>query len=100
MTGLPDSLFILARVPEGGPSEERMVLFSLDEPDGRKRTPVFSSMRQAAAFLAEAQELGVRVPLDYIFRATSRAFGPDFPDYAPILDPSAADFFSAPPAEP
>ncbi len=90
---LPDPLFILARVPEGGPTEEKMVLFTLTSPDGLRHTPVFSSMQRAASFLANAQELGMRVPLDYIFRAAGAAFWPDFPDYIPTLDPSAEDFF-------
>jgi len=90
---LPDPVFILARVPEGGPSAERMDLFSLPGPDGRRRTPVFSTMRLAAGFLAQAQELGITVPLDYIFRAAGPDFAPDFPDYTPSLDPSAEAFF-------
>ena len=93
---LPDPLFILALVPEGGPTEERMVLFSLPSEEGDRLTPVFSSMQLAAGFLEQAQQLGRRVPIDYVFRAAGAAFASQFPGYKPMLDPSAKAFFQEP----
>jgi hypothetical protein len=89
---LPATVFILALVPEGGPSEARMVIYGLDRPDGRV-TPVFSSIRTAADFLTRAQQLGQTVPFDYIFRADAARLASDFPEYRPVLDPTADTLF-------
>lgn len=82
------TVFVLARVPEGGPTDERMVLCTVDGPDG-PRTPVFSSIRTAADFLTRAQQLGHPVPFDYLFRTDASRLDTDFPEYRPVLDPNA-----------
>lgn len=95
---LPAAVFILALVPEGGPSDARMVIYGLERPDGRF-TPVFSSIRTAADFLTQAQQLGHTVAFDYIFRTDATRLALDFPEYQPLLDPTAeAIFGSRPPS--
>lgn len=90
---LPERLFVIALVPEGGRHPDRMALFNTRDPDGTKRTPVFSSMTKAVAFLSRGQDLAPPVPLEYIFPAAGSRFAADFPDYAPVLDPPAEAFF-------
>lgn len=94
---LPDRLFVIALVPEGGRHPDRMALFTLSGPGGAQ-TPVFSSMARAVAFLSRGQELGHYVPLEYIFPAAGTRFGADFPGYLPVLDPGADDFFAEAPS--
>ncbi len=72
-----------------------MVLFSLPSADGSRLTPVFSTMQRAVGFLQQAQELGRKVAFDYVFRTAGPSFLPLFPEYAPVLDPSAEAFFQA-----
>ena len=85
---------MIALVPEGGRHPDRMALFNTRDADGLKRTPVFSSMAKAVAFLSRGQDLGHPVPLEYIFPAAGSRFAADFPDSAPILDPPAEEFFA------
>ncbi len=91
---LPERLFVIALVPEGGRHPDRMALFSTCDAEGSRRTPVFSSMAKAVAFLSHGQELGHQVPLEYIFPAAGSRFAAEFPDYAPSLDPLAEEFFA------
>lgn len=90
---LPERLFVIALVPEGGRHPDRMALFNTRDASGSPRTPVFSSMAKAVAFLSRGQDLGQPVPLEYIFPASGSRFAADFPDYAPVLDPPAEQFF-------
>jgi hypothetical protein len=94
---LPERVFVLARVPEGGPSEERMVLFSIGDRAGSRRTPVFTSMSRVAAFLEAAQALGFHPRLDYVFPTSAERLALDLNEYTPVLDPEAADFFAGVP---
>jgi hypothetical protein len=97
----PATVFILALVPEGGPTDTRMVLVTLAGPSG-PITPVFSSIRTAADFLTRAQQLGHPVTFDYVFRLDHGRLAADFPDTKPLLDPTAEAVFgdaaAAPPA--
>lgn len=92
---MPPTVFVLALVPEGGPDEARMAIYRLDQPDGAV-TPVFSSIRTAAEFLSRAQQLGHPVHFDYLFRADATRLATDFPDYQPVLDPSADRLYPDP----
>src|SRR2546428_3601636 len=86
--GLPATVFLLALVPAGGPTDTRMEILAVDGPGGH-RTPAFSSIRTAADFLTRAQQLGRSAHFDYLFRADAGRLAADFPEYEPILDPSA-----------
>ncbi len=99
--GLPATVFLLAQVPAGGPTDTQMDILAVDGP-GRRRMPVFSSIRTAADFLTRAQELGRPVRFDYLFRADASRLAADFPEYEAILDPSADALYGEPaaPAEP
>lgn len=96
----PTTVFILALVPEGGPTEARLVLVTLDRPTGAI-TPVFSSIRTAADFLTRAEQLGRPVTFDYLFRLDYRRLAVDFPDTRALLDPTVdavfGDAAAAPP---
>lgn len=92
---LPRAVFVLARVPEGGPTDTEMVLYGLDRPGGRV-TPVFSSIRTAADFLTGAERSGHAVPFDYIFRMDGARLAADFPDVEAMLDPTAEAVFGSP----
>jgi hypothetical protein len=92
---LPDRVFVLARVPPSGPSEDPMRLYTVPGPDQRPVTPVFTSMIKAASFLEGAQAVGVKVPFDYVFPTEGAQFAVEFAAFTPILDPSAEDFFQA-----
>jgi hypothetical protein len=74
-----------------------MLLFFVEGPDGDRLTPVFHSMAAAAAFLEQAQALGHRVSLDYVFPLTADRFAQELADYTPVFEPSAADFLSVQP---
>jgi hypothetical protein len=87
-----ERIFVLARVPPGGPTSQSMLLFFVEGPNGGRLTPVFHSMAAAAAFLEQAQALGHRVPLDYVFPLTADRFGEELAGYTPVLEPTAADF--------
>jgi hypothetical protein len=93
---LPATVFILARIPEGGASEERMALYAVDGPKGH-RTPVFRSIRTASDFLTRAQQLGHPVRFDYLFRADAARLDSDFPEYQVVLDPVADDLYAGSP---
>lgn len=95
--GLPATVFLLALVPEGGPTDTRMDILAVDGPEGR-RTPVFSSIRTAADFLTRAQQLGRSVKFDYLFRADASRLAADFPEYEAVLDPSADALYGQPAA--
>jgi hypothetical protein len=90
---LPQRLYILARVPSGGPREDQMALYSVPGPDGRPITPAFSRITKVAEFLQGAQDLGRSVPLDYVFPADGPGFQAEFPGYTIVVDPAAAEFF-------
>jgi hypothetical protein len=92
---LPQRLYVLARVPAGGPSELEMNVYSVPGRDGRPVTPAFSRMTKVAEFLQGAQDLGRSVPLDYVFPADGPRFQAEFPAFTIVLDPAAADFFGA-----
>jgi hypothetical protein len=94
---LPATVFILARIREGGPADEGMALYAVNGP-GRPRTPVFSSIRTASEFLTRAQQLGHAVRFDYLFRADGARLDSDFPEYEAVLDPVADELFGAAPA--
>ena len=74
-----------------------MVLFSVRDAAGTARTPVFSSMTRVAAFLEAAQELGYSPRLDYVFPTSADRLAADLAEYAPVLDPEAAEFFAGEP---
>lgn len=90
---LPERLFVIVIVPEGGRDTDRMPLLNRRDAAGRRLTPVFSSMRLATTFLSQGQLLGFSVNLDYIFPADGARFTEDFPEYVEQLDPSAESFF-------
>jgi len=92
VVGAPTTVFILALVPEGGPTDARMVLVTLAGPTG-PITPVFSGIRSAADFLTRAQQLGHPVTFDYIFRLDHGRLAAEFPDMEPLLDPTAEAVF-------
>ena len=94
---LPATVFLLALVPEGGPTDTRMEIPTVDGPQ-RRRMLVFSSIRTAADFLTRAQQLGRSVHFDYLFRADASRLAADFPEYEPILDPSADAIYGEPTA--
>jgi hypothetical protein len=96
---LPATVFLLALVPAGGPTDTRMEIPTLDGPRGR-RMLVFSSIRTAADFLTRAEQLGRPVKFDYLFRADAGRLAADFPEYEPILDPSADALYGEPAAPP
>ena len=93
-----ERIFVLARVPPGGPTSESMLLFSVEGPDGARLTPVFRSMAAAASFLEQAQALGQRIPLDYVFPLTADRFNQELAGYTPVLEPPAAEFLHQQPA--
>jgi hypothetical protein len=76
-----------------------MLLFFVEGEDGERRTPVFRSMAAAAAFLEQAQALGHRIPLDYVFPLTADRFHQELGDYTPVLEPPAAQFLPAAPEQ-
>jgi hypothetical protein len=94
---LPATVFLLALVPEGGPTDTRMEIPTFEGPAGR-RMPVFSSIRTAADFLTRAEQLGRPVKFDYLFRADAGRLAADFPEYEAILDPSADALYGEPAA--
>lgn len=97
MSRNPERVFVIVVEAEGGRDPNRMPLLNRDDRRGNRVTPVFSSMQQAITFLSEAQEVGHRVRLDYIFPADPRRLAEDFPDYQVVLDPSPAAFFGSDP---
>lgn len=92
---MPATVFILALVPPGGPDGAGMAIYGVDRPEGAL-TPVFSSIRTAAEFLTRAQQLGHPVHFDYLFRADTTRLASDFPEYRPVLDPSADHLYPEP----
>ena len=77
---------------EGGHDPDRMPLLSRSK-GAVRLTPAFSSMALATTFLAQAQELGYYVKLDYIFPADGRRLDADFPGHEFVLDVSPSAFF-------
>ena len=88
----PDRVFVIVVEGEGGRDPERMPLLSRSE-GVQVLAPAFSSMRHATTFLAQAQERGYYVKLDYIFPVDSRRLAEDFPGHTFRLDPSPESFF-------
>lgn len=89
---LPDRVFVVVVESEGGHDPDKMPLLSQPRAE-RRLTPAFSSMALATTFLAQAQELGYYVKLDYIFPADGRRLGEDFPGHDFVLDVSPQAFF-------
>jgi len=94
---LPATVFLLALVPEGGPTDTRMEIPTVDGPQG-PRMLVFSTIRTAADFLTRAEQLGRPVKFDYLFRADASRLASDFPEYEAILDPNADALYGEPAA--
>lgn len=95
---LPDRVFVVVVEADGGHDPDKMPLLSQSRAE-RRLTPAFSSMALATTFLAQAQELGYFVKLDYIFPADGRRLGEDFPGHDFVLDVSPQAFFrDGPPA--
>ncbi len=93
----PDRVFLIVVETDGERDPDRMPL--LNRTNGPTRlTPAFSSMQLATTFLAQAQELGYFVKLDYIFPADTRRLAEDFPGHEFRLDPSPEVFFESPPS--
>lgn len=92
----PDRVFVIVVEGASGRDPDRMPLLNRDA-DGRRLTPVFSTMQLATSFLSQAQELGFYVKLDYIFPAAGDRLGEDFPGHEFLLDPSPEAIFDAPP---
>jgi hypothetical protein len=90
---LPERLFVIAVVPEGGRNEDRMELYAVPNGSSQPVTPVFSSILLATTFLDAGQQNGHYVNLDYIFPTAGTRFAQDFPDYQPVLDPSPESFW-------
>jgi hypothetical protein len=90
---LPDRVFVIVVVPQGGRQEDRMPLLSRPRRAGAAITPVFSSMRLATTFLDRAQALGHAVALDYIFPAAGGRLADDFPEYEAVIDVSPEAYF-------
>jgi hypothetical protein len=88
-----DRLFVIVVETESGRDPDHMPL--LGRPDGDIRlAPAFSSMQLATTFLAQAQELGYYVKLDYIFPVDKKTLAQDFPGHEFRLDPSPEAFFA------
>lgn len=94
----PERVFVIVVESEGARDPERMPLLNHPGPGATPRTPAFSSMLLATAFLSQAQQLGHVVKLDYIFPADARRLAQDFPEYEVRLDPSPQSFFGDEPA--
>ena len=92
---LPERLFVIAVVPEGGRHADQMELYSRPDGSTKRVTPVFSSILLATTFLDRGQQGGHYVNLDYIFPTAGSRFALDFPDYEPVLDPSPDSFWPA-----
>jgi hypothetical protein len=90
---LPERVYIIVLLAEGGRDPDRMTLLHRSVEGGQRITPVFSSMLHATTFLDQAQKLGQTVPLDYIFPAAGHRFSEDLPEYTPMLDVSPEAFF-------
>ena len=95
---LPERVFVIVVEGEGGRDPDRMPLLRRSE-GAQVLAAVFSSMRHATTFLAQAQERGYYVNLDYIFPVDSRRLAEDFPGHTFRLDPAPELFFemSGPP---
>lgn len=93
---LPERVFVLARLPAGGPGDGPMRLYTLAGPDEQPITPVFSSIVRAAQFLEGAQAAGVKIGFDYVFPATAAQLITEFAAIRPILDPAAEALYSRP----
>ncbi len=92
---LPEQILLFVAVVEEPSSDSAMRLWTeRDAATGARLTPVFSTMEQASAFLAQATRERRPVRLDYIFRYDSARFQEDFPDLEPVLNPTAGDFFA------
>jgi hypothetical protein len=89
----PERVFVIVIESEGVRDPDRKPLLS-EETGNHRVAPVFSSMLLATTFLAQAQELGHFVSLDYIFPADRRRLADDFPGYEFRLDPSPEAFFT------
>lgn len=89
----PDRVFVIVVESDGGHDPDRMPLLAR-QAGGLRRSPAFSSMHLATTFLAQAQELGYYVKLDYIFPADGRRLGDDFPGHEFALDVSPQTFFA------
>jgi|SRR2546421_2337789 len=92
---LPDRVFVIVVEGDAGRDPDRMPLLS--RPEGvQVLAPAFSSMQHATTFLAQAQELGYYVKLDYIFPVDGRRLAQDFPGHTFRLDPTPQSFFPPP----
>ncbi len=94
---MPDRVFLIVVEQAADRDPNRMPLLNRAD-GGVRRTPVFSSMLLATAFLSQAQQLGHFVKLDYIFPADASRLADDFPEYEVRLDPSPQAFFGDPAA--
>src|SRR3989442_16032873 len=92
---LPATVFLLALVPEGGPTDTRMEIPTVDGPQ-RRRMLVFSSIRTAADFLTRAEQLGRPAKFDYLFRADATRLTADFPESKASPAPSADGLYVEP----
>lgn len=97
---LPERVFVLARLPAGGPGDGPMRLYTLAGPDQQPLTPVFSSIVRAAQFLEGAQAAGVTIGFDYVFPTAPAQLQSEFAGIQPVLDPAATDFLQAMTREP
>jgi hypothetical protein len=93
---LPERVFVIVVETDGGHDPDRMPLLSRNTRDGRL-SPAFSSLLLATSFLAQAQQLGHYVKLDYIFPADGRRLADDFPGHEFALDLSPEAFFAGDP---
>lgn len=93
---MPERVFVIVVETDGGRDPDRMPLLSRNTRDGRL-SPAFSSLLLATTFLAQAQQLGHYVKLDYIFPADGRRLADDFPDHEFALDLSPEAFFPGDP---